>query len=51
MSRTVAQAIAEVLERRGVSQVFGLISSALNPPGDAVRRGTIEWVGVRHGRA
>lgn len=48
MSRTVAEALVDVLEEVGVKQVFGLIGDSLNPLGDAVRRSTIEWVGVRH---
>jgi pyruvate dehydrogenase (quinone) len=32
----------------GVKQVFGLIGDSLNPLGDAIRRSSIEWIGVRH---
>jgi thiamine pyrophosphate-dependent acetolactate synthase large subunit-like protein len=48
MSRTVAEALVDVLEEVGVKQVFGLIGDSLNPLGDAVRKSDIEWVGVRH---
>jgi thiamine pyrophosphate-dependent acetolactate synthase large subunit-like protein len=48
MARTVAQMIVNVLERVGVRQIFGLIGDSLNPLGDAVRRSSIEWIGVRH---
>ena len=48
MSRTVAEALVDVLEEVGVKQVFGLIGDSLNPLGDAIRQSTIEWVGVRH---
>src|ERR1700742_212094 len=48
MSQTVAEALVDVLERVGVRQVFGLIGDSLNPLGDAIRRSSIEWIGVRH---
>jgi pyruvate dehydrogenase (quinone) len=48
MSQTVAEALVDVLERVGVKQVFGLIGDSLNPLGDAIRRSSIEWIGVRH---
>lgn len=48
MSRTVAEALVDVLEEVGVKQFFGLIGDSLNPLGDAVRQSKIEWVGVRH---
>src|ERR1700736_4794353 len=48
MSQFVAELIVDVLERIGVRQIFGLIGDSLNPLGDAVRRSTIEWIGVRH---
>ncbi|MBZ9921350.1 ubiquinone-dependent pyruvate dehydrogenase [Mesorhizobium sp. BR1-1-7] len=48
MSRTVAEALVDVLEEVGIKQVFGLIGDSLNPLGDAVRQSKIEWVGVRH---
>jgi pyruvate dehydrogenase (quinone) len=37
-----------VLERIGVKQIFALIGDSLNPPADAVRSSSIEWIGVRH---
>jgi pyruvate dehydrogenase (quinone) len=48
MSETVADVLVGVLERTGVKQIFGLIGDSLNPLADAIRRGSIEWVGVRH---
>jgi pyruvate dehydrogenase (quinone) len=48
MSQSVAEAFVDVLERVGVKQVFGLIGDSLNPLGDAIRRSSIEWIGVRH---
>jgi thiamine pyrophosphate-dependent acetolactate synthase large subunit-like protein len=44
----VADVLVGVLEQIGVRQIFGLIGDSLNPLGDAVRRSTIEWIGVRH---
>jgi len=48
MTQMVADLLIGVLEQIGVRQVFGLIGDSLNPLGDAVRRSTIEWIGVRH---
>jgi pyruvate dehydrogenase (quinone) len=48
MSQTVAEALVDVLEQIGVKQVFGLIGDSLNPLGDAIRRSSTEWIGVRH---
>jgi pyruvate dehydrogenase (quinone) len=50
MPGTVAHMIVDVLEQVGVRQVFGLIGDSLNPLGDAIRRSSIEWIGVRHER-
>jgi thiamine pyrophosphate-dependent acetolactate synthase large subunit-like protein len=36
------------LEQIGVRQIFALIGDSLNPLADAVRRSSIEWIGVRH---
>jgi thiamine pyrophosphate-dependent acetolactate synthase large subunit-like protein len=44
----VADVLVDVLEQIGVRQIFGLIGDSLNPLGDAVRRSSIEWIGVRH---
>jgi thiamine pyrophosphate-dependent acetolactate synthase large subunit-like protein len=33
MSRTVAEALVDVLEEVGVKQIFGLIGDSLNPLG------------------
>jgi Thiamine pyrophosphate enzyme, N-terminal TPP binding domain len=48
MSRTVAGILVDVLEKIGVTHIFGLIADSLNPIGDAVRHSKIEWIGVRH---
>ncbi|MFT4097083.1 MAG: thiamine pyrophosphate-binding protein [Rhodoblastus sp.] len=48
MSQTVSELLVGVLEQVGVKQIFGLIGDSLNPLADAVRRSSIEWVGVRH---
>src|SRR5215468_4109347 len=48
MAQMVADVLVDVLQEIGVRQIFGLIGDSLNPLGDAVRRSTIEWIGVRH---
>jgi pyruvate dehydrogenase (quinone) len=48
MAQTVADVLVGVLERVGVSQIFGLIGDSLNPLADSVRHSPIEWIGVRH---
>ena len=48
MSQTVAGTLVDVLEKIGVTHIFGLIGDSLNPFGDAVRHSKIEWIGVRH---
>src|SRR6202522_3214435 len=48
MSQTVSELLVGVLEQIGVKQIFGLIGDSLNPLADAVRRSSIEWIGVRH---
>src|SRR5579871_963178 len=48
MSQSVAEVLVNALEAIGVKQIFGLIGDSLNPIADAVRRSTIEWIGVRH---
>jgi pyruvate dehydrogenase (quinone) len=48
MSQTVADLLVGVLEQIGVKQIFGLIGDSLNPLADAIRRSSIEWIGVRH---
>src|SRR5580658_1202948 len=48
MSQTVADILVATLEQIGVKQIFGLIGDSLNPLADAVRRSSIEWIGVRH---
>src|SRR3984885_3843708 len=46
--KPVADVLVEVLEQIGVKHIFGLIGDSLNPLADAVRRSSIEWIGVRH---
>src|ERR1700758_5456920 len=48
MSQTVAGTLVDVLEKVGVTHIFGLIGDSLNPITDAVRHSKIEWIGVRH---
>ncbi len=48
MTRTVADLLVGTLEQIGVEQIFALIGDSLNPLADAVRRSSIEWIGVRH---
>lgn len=48
MSKTVADVLITTLEQIGVKQIFGLIGDSLNPLADAIRRSSIEWIGVRH---
>ncbi len=48
MAETVAEVLVNVLESLGVKQIFALIGDSLNPVADAVRRSSIEWIGVRH---
>jgi pyruvate dehydrogenase (quinone) len=48
MSKTVADVLVGALEEIGVQQIFALIGDSLNPLADAVRRSSIEWIGVRH---
>jgi pyruvate dehydrogenase (quinone) len=48
MSQTVAGVLVGALEQIGVRHIFGLIGDSLNPLADAVRRSSIEWIGVRH---
>jgi thiamine pyrophosphate-dependent acetolactate synthase large subunit-like protein len=48
MTQTVADTLVGVLEPIGVKQIFALIGDSLNPLADAVRRSSIEWIGVRH---
>jgi pyruvate dehydrogenase (quinone) len=48
MSETVADVLVSTLQQIGVKQIFALIGDSLNPLADAVRRSSIEWIGVRH---
>jgi thiamine pyrophosphate-dependent acetolactate synthase large subunit-like protein len=48
MAETVADVLVGTLEQIGVKQIFALIGDSLNPLADAIRRSSIEWIGVRH---
>jgi pyruvate dehydrogenase (quinone) len=49
MSRTVADAMWEMLVQAGVKRCYGIVGDALNPVIDALRRnGQIDFVHVRH---
>src|SRR3984957_12673642 len=48
MSKTVSDILVLTLEQIGVKQIFGLIGDSLNPLAHAVRKSSIQWVGVRH---
>jgi pyruvate dehydrogenase (quinone) len=48
MSKTVADVLVGTLEQIGVKHIFALIGDSLNPLADAIRRSSIEWIGVRH---
>jgi len=48
MSQSVADVLVGVLQQIGVKQIFGLIGDSLNPLADAIRRSSIQWIGVRH---
>src|SRR5580658_7156805 len=48
MAETVADVLVGTLQQIGVKQIFALIGDSLNPLADAVRRSSIEWIGVRH---
>ncbi len=46
---TIAELIVEILETAGVGRIYGLVGDSLNGLTEALRRrGTIEWVHVRH---
>jgi pyruvate dehydrogenase (quinone) len=48
MSQTVSDILVMTLEKIGVKQIFGLVGDSLNPFTDAIRRSSIEWIGVWH---
>src|ERR1700678_3222285 len=48
MSETVADVLVGTLQQIGIKQIFALIGDSLNPLADAIRRSSIEWIGVRH---
>jgi pyruvate dehydrogenase (quinone) len=48
MSQTVADILVEALSQIGIKQIFALIGDSLNPLADAIRKTSIEWIGVRH---
>ena len=41
MSQTVSNTLVDVLEKVGVTHIFGLIGDSLNPLADAVRHSKI----------
>ncbi len=50
--QTVAELIVDTLERAGVKRIYGVTGDSLNALSDALRRkGTIEWVHMRHEEA
>lgn len=50
--QTVAELIVDTLEAAGVKRVYGVTGDSLNGLSDALRRkGTIEWVHMRHEEA
>lgn len=49
MTRNVAEQLIEILETAGVKRIYGVVGDSLNGLTDALRkRGTIEWIHVRH---
>jgi thiamine pyrophosphate-dependent acetolactate synthase large subunit-like protein len=48
MPETVADVLVGTLQQIGVKQISALIGDTLYPLADAVRRSSIEWIGVRH---
>ena len=51
-TQTVAQTIVDTLDAVGVKRIYGIVGDSLNGLTDAVRRkGTIQWIGVRHEEA
>ena len=51
MSRTVADVMVETLKAAGATRCYGVPGDTLNYFTDAVRRGDIRWVHVRHEEA
>ena len=50
--QTIAELIVETLEAAGVERIYGVTGDSLNGLSDALRRkGTIEWVHMRHEEA
>lgn len=50
--QTIAEMIVDTLEAAGVKRVYGVTGDSLNGVSDALRRkGTIEWVHMRHEEA
>jgi len=49
MAQNVAEQFIDILEAAGVRRIFGVVGDSLNGLTDAIRkRGTIEWIHVRH---
>lgn len=50
--KTIAEILVDTLEAAGVKRIYGVTGDSLNALSDALRRkGTIEWVHVRHEEA
>src|SRR4051812_39215402 len=51
-AQTVADLIADTLERVGVRRIWGVVGDSLNGLTDSMRRrGTIDWIHTRHEEA
>ena len=49
MAKTVADQFADILAVAGVKRIYGIVGDSLNALTEALRRrGTIEWIHVRH---
>ncbi len=49
MAHTVAEHLVDSLAQAGVQRIYGIVGDSLNPVTDALRRrGSIQWVDVRH---
>jgi pyruvate dehydrogenase (quinone) len=48
MAMSSADYVAKVLEQAGVKHVYGVVGDSLNGLTDAFRRGSIEWLHMRH---
>lgn len=49
MGKKVADQLVETIEKAGIKRIYAVTGDSLNEVNDAVRRrGTVEWVHVRH---